>query len=121
MRKTLIIVSVLVLVAALAALSCGGTDGEPDGSAAGSAPRAYPRFDGASAYALVERQVAFGPRVPGSPGHRAMAEWVETYFGERADTLIVQRFTHVTVEGDTLPLVNFLARFRPEAKPSLLR
>ncbi len=120
MRKTLVFVSVLVLVAALAALSCGGTDGEPDGSAAGSAPVAYPRFDGASAYALLERQVAFGPRVPGSPGHRAMAEWVETYFGERADTLIVQRFTHVTVEGDTLPLVNFLARFRPEAAPSAL-
>jgi Zn-dependent M28 family amino/carboxypeptidase len=101
--------------------ACGGAGGEPEKAAsADSSPRPYPRFDAAAAYELVKRQVAFGPRVPGRPGHSAMIDWLEKYLGERADTLIVQRFTHVTVEGDTLPLVNFRARFQPAATPPLL-
>lgn len=104
----------------LAAAGCGGAGGEAaeGGSAASDAP--YPRFDGAAAYELVQRQVAFGPRVPGTEGHRAMAAWVEGYLRQRADTVIVQRFTHVSVDGESLPMVNFLARFRPSSRPVLL-
>jgi hypothetical protein len=105
---------------ALASATCGGGDGEPEHSPAASATVSQPRFDGSAAYALVERQVAFGPRVPGTAGHRAMAEWVETYLSARADTLIMQRFDHQTVDDQTLPLVNFLARFRPAEGPPLL-
>jgi Zn-dependent M28 family amino/carboxypeptidase len=50
-----------------------------------------------------------------------MAEWLGGYLAERADTLIVQGFTHVTTDGDTLPLRNFLARFYvPDTSPILL-
>jgi hypothetical protein len=104
-------------------LGCGGANGGSEGRAAdGSAASAasVPRFDGRAAHELVKRQVEFGPLVPGWPGHRAMADWMEGYLRARADTVIVQRFTHVTVAGDTLPLVNVLARFRPGAGPSLL-
>ena len=104
----------------LASATCGGVDGEPERSSAGSLTANQPRFDGSAAYALVERQVGFGPRVPGTAGHRAMAGWVETYLSERADTLILQRFDHVTVANETLSLVNFLARFRPDEGPALL-
>lgn len=106
--------------AAVAAFACGRADGEANSDAAQPAVTSYPRFDGSSAYELVRRQVAFGPRIPGSEGHRAMAVWAQEHLAERADTLILQRFTHVTTAGDTLPLVNFLARFRPDATPSLL-
>ncbi|UCC73364.1 MAG: M28 family peptidase [Gemmatimonadota bacterium] len=105
---------------ALAVAACGGAEGEPNHDVDRPIAISYPRFDGASAYELVRRQVAFGPRIPGSEGHRAMAEWMEVFLAERADTLIVQRFTHVTVGGDTLPLVNLLARFRPHESPSVL-
>ena len=109
----------LVTLCAVVALSCGGADGEPPRSVESLAYA--PRFDGASAYELVKRQVDFGPRVPGTEGHRAMAQWLQEYLTERSDTLIVQRFTHVSVEGDTLPLFNFLARFRvPGSEPILL-
>lgn len=110
---------VLPLAAAFT-FACGGADGQPERGPATSAVRSYPRFDGAAAYDLVQRQVAFGPRVPGTPGHRRMSDWMETYLRERADTLLVQRFDHVAVDGETLPLVNLLARFRPEAGPSTL-
>ncbi|HSG81987.1 MAG TPA: M28 family peptidase [Gemmatimonadota bacterium] len=110
----------LAALATLVILGCGGgADGDPPRSIESLAYA--PRFDGAAAYELVKRQVEFGPRVPGSDGHRAMAEWVEGYLAERADTLVVQRFTHVSVDGDTLPLVNFLARFHvPGTRPILL-
>lgn len=112
----------------LVSATCGGADGEPGrnsegepGSSSAASPDvSQPPFDGGAAYQLVERQVAFGPRVPGTPGHRAMAEWLETYLGERADTLIVQRFEHETVAGESIQLSNYLARFRPGAGPALL-
>ena len=31
----------------------------------------------------------------------------------RADTVIEQRFSHVTADGDTLPMRNILARIKP--------
>jgi Zn-dependent M28 family amino/carboxypeptidase len=114
----LLAATAVVLVSA----TCGGADGETE-AGHGSTPSVsadHPRFDGAAAYELVERQVAFGPRVPGTPGHRDMAEWVGTYLAERADTLVTQRFEHVTTDGVTLTLFNFLARFRPSDGPALL-
>jgi len=110
----------VALATTIVSAACGGADREGERGTSASAASAQPRFDGAAAYELVVRQVAFGPRVPGTPGHRAMASWLEEYLSERADTLIIQRFSHVTLDGDTLPLVNFLARFRPSASPSVL-
>ncbi len=110
----------LLIGIASAGGACQSTDGEAGARSIGSAADSVPRFDDGSAYALVKRQVEFGPRVPGTPGHRAMLAWLEEYLSARADTVIIQRFTHVTVEGVTLPLVNVLARFRPGASPPLL-
>jgi Zn-dependent M28 family amino/carboxypeptidase len=38
----------------------------------------------------------------------------------RADTVIVQSFTHTTADGKKLPLRNILARFRPDLKERIL-
>jgi Zn-dependent M28 family amino/carboxypeptidase len=109
------------VVAVLGWTSCDRAGGESSDGAAASDPGTYPRFDGSAAYGLVERQVEFGPRVPGTEGHRAMAVWVEEYLSERADTLLVQRFTHETTLGETLELVNFWARFGPpDSRPIIL-
>ncbi|UCF18880.1 MAG: M28 family peptidase [Gemmatimonadota bacterium] len=101
----------LLLFTAVVGGACDGADEEPERR--GPEVLAYPRFDGAAAYELVKKQVAFGPRVPGSLGHREMAAWMEEYLRQRADSLTLQRFNHVTGEGDTLPLVNFWAHFGP--------
>lgn len=79
-------------------------------------------FDGPAALRYVETQLGFGPRIPGpvGQGHDRMAAWLDTLLRTRADTVIVQRWRHVTVRGDTLPLVNFIARFNPAAKTRLL-
>ena len=77
-------------------------------------------FDGASAFRYLEQQVAFGYRIPGSKGHAAQAAWLDSLLGERADTLVVQRWTHVTQKGDSLPLSNFIARYNVRASERVL-
>ncbi len=83
----------------------------------GNSSEAAQQFDGAQALRWVEHQVAAGPRIPGTAPHRAVGDWLEAELRRRADSVEVQRFTHVTAAGDTLPLRNFIARFQP-ANPS---
>ena len=85
-------------------------------------PRSGPRtaFDGEQALAYARAQVDFGPRVPGSTGHRRAGDWIAAQMRQRADTVIQQRWTHRTVRGDSLPMRNILARFRPEAAERVL-
>jgi hypothetical protein len=63
--------------------------------------RPVPTFDGARALALVEDQVAFGPRVPGSEGHARMLDWLQTTLGEHADAVSLQPVTHVDAHDST--------------------
>ena len=77
-------------------------------------------FDGTRALAYVEQQLAFGPRVPNTVGHRQTGDWLERELRSRADTVIVQAFTHRTGRGDTLALRNFLAQFQPRATERVL-
>jgi Zn-dependent M28 family amino/carboxypeptidase len=49
-----------------------------------------------------------------------MADWLDSLLRQRADTVIVQSWAHVTARGDTLPLRNFIARFNPSAEKRLL-
>jgi glutaminyl-peptide cyclotransferase len=77
-------------------------------------------FDGGSAFRYIETQVAFGPRIPGTEAHRRMAAWLDSLLRQRADTLVVQSWIHVTAAGDSLPLTNFIARFKPGASKRIL-
>ncbi|MGH7528694.1 MAG: M28 family peptidase [Gemmatimonadales bacterium] len=78
------------------------------------------QFDAASAFPYLQPQVKFGPRIPGTEPHSRMAAWLDSILRQRADTLIVQRWNHVTTRGDTLPLTNFVARFNPPAEKRIL-
>ncbi|UCF41917.1 MAG: M28 family peptidase [Gemmatimonadota bacterium] len=92
----------------LVAIGCG---------AGGRGPR---EFDGEAALGYVETQLAFGPRVPNTEGHRQTGDWILEQLRLRADSVEVQEFTHVTVDGDTLHLRNFIGRFRPEVSERIL-
>lgn len=72
-------------------------------------------FNGRTALTYIERQMAFGPRIPNKPGHRQAGDWLLAELRARADTVIVQEIRHVTRSGETLRLRNFFARFRPQA------
>jgi glutaminyl-peptide cyclotransferase len=77
-------------------------------------------FDGETARGYVKTQLDFGARVPGTEAARKTGDWIVTQMRERADTVIEQRWNHVTAKGDTLPLRNIFARFRPQASTRIL-
>ena len=112
---------VLALCVAAALYTLLAVDPTPDAPApVASAPR--PPFDATRAFADVERQVAFGPRVPGTDAHAAMLDWLvarldslglavdpqPVAFADPADTTRVFRGTNV------------LASFRSDASHRVL-
>lgn len=70
--------------------------------------------------ALVREQVGFGPRVPGTDGHTQQLEWMQRYLDSVAPVAVADTFEHVTTSGDSLTLVNLLARFQPEETRRIL-
>jgi Zn-dependent M28 family amino/carboxypeptidase len=106
-------------VAIASLLTLGACTGER-AAVPGAAEVFVPVFDGDAADTLIATQVAFGPRVPGMEGHARQLAWMEAYLRERADTLVVQPFTHTTTSGETLDLTNLFARFRPDASDRVL-
>ncbi len=49
-----------------------------------------------------------------------MAAWLDSLSRTKADTVLVDRWIHVTRTGDSLPMVNVLARFNPDAERRIL-
>jgi peptidase M28-like protein len=85
-----------------------------------SASKATTPFNGETARGYVKTQLDFGARVPGTEAARKTGDWIVAQMRERADTVIEQRWNHVTAKGDTLPLRNIFARFRPQASTRIL-
>jgi glutaminyl-peptide cyclotransferase len=83
-------------------------------------PRPPREFDGQTAFGYIQTQIGYGPRIPGSEAHRRMGEWLDHLLRQRADTVVVQEWKHVTAKGDTLPMKNFIARFKPGAEKRIL-
>jgi hypothetical protein len=82
-----------------------------------------PSFDGARAFGYLERQVAFGPRVPGSAAWRECRDYFYRFFDSLGLAVDSQVFDFVDpYSGDTLPLVNVLALAAGERtdRPGLL-
>jgi len=77
-------------------------------------------FDGEAALKYAGAQVAFGPRIPGSPGHRKAGDWIVAQMKQRGATVVEQTWSHTTKNGHTLPLRNILARFNPQATARVL-
>ena len=79
-----------------------------------------PLFHADSAYAYVQKQVDFGPRVPGSQGHQVCGDWLVDFLKQYADTVIEQT-GHVTAfNGQQVPLRNIIASWKPELKQRVL-
>ncbi|HEY2856353.1 MAG TPA: M28 family peptidase [Gemmatimonadaceae bacterium] len=77
-------------------------------------------FSGEASLSYVRTQLDFGPRVPGSQAARRAGDWIIAQMKQRADTVIVQSWTHVTAKGDTLPLRNIFAQINPSATQRVL-
>ena len=97
----------LVLIAAclLALAGCKNNGTAPVDTPSGVdySQVAVPDFSADSAFAFVERQLAFGNRIPGSNGWSRCAEWLATQMRRWCDTVIVQEFKAELWNGSTVP------------------
>ncbi|MFC3417242.1 M28 family peptidase [Algoriphagus hitonicola] len=80
----------------------------------------YPEFNADSAYAFVQKQVDFGPRVPGTQGHQDTKEWILSQLEQWEWEVQTQDFQAKTYDGLTWDLSNIIASFQPEASKRIL-
>lgn len=73
-----------------------------------------PEFRADSAYAFVQKQVDFGPRVPGSAAHAACKDWLVSTLEGYADRVIKQEGSMPVYTGKQFKFTNIIASFNPD-------
>lgn len=109
-----------VSVAALLLLSCNGCQSRKTAVAAEPCIQRSPDFNADSAYSFIEKQVSFGPRVPGTAAHRACGDYLAaklTSYG----AVVTEQYADMThYDGRNLTIRNIIASFQPEAEKRIL-
>lgn len=118
MRRRLTILGTYGLL--LLALACRGESQSSTLSVAAIDTSRVPPFDAQNAHALLQRQVQFGPRVAGRPGHGAQLTWMSTYLSDRAESVEIMPFTHSASDGRILRMSNVFARFNVASRDRIL-
>lgn len=107
----------MAVVCALHGTGCESGSREP-------APRtlnaAIPGFDAAEAFRMLNRQVAFGPRVPGSASHAECLEFLRQQLAATADSVMLQRFRYSHDRLGEIELTNIIARFSPVKRTRIM-
>jgi glutaminyl-peptide cyclotransferase len=70
-----------------------------------------PEFSGNEAFSYLTAQTDFGPRNPGSLGHRECLEYLVGEMERFADAVNRQEFTHTGSRGEEIRLTNIIASF----------
>jgi len=78
-----------------------------------STPITVPAFSRDSAYAYVEKQVSFGPRVPGSAAHKSMQQWLVQQFKNYGANVTEQSFKAKFATIGEVRSTNIIAAFNP--------
>lgn len=80
-----------------------------------------PQFDAQAAFADLERQVAFGPRVPGTEAHAQCLQMLQDTLTACGATVRLQEFEHyISKTGQKVKLTNIIASFYPANKNRML-
>jgi len=79
-----------------------------------------PVFVADSAFANIERQLAFGYRVPGTKAHKEMQMWAIDKFKSLGAKVIVQDFKADFLGETKVPCANIMAQFYPERTKRIL-
>ncbi|MEP7027272.1 MAG: M28 family peptidase [Candidatus Eisenbacteria bacterium] len=83
---------------------------------AGCTEKSAPPFDEARAFKDLATQVAFGPRVPGTPAHDRCRDWIAAELAKTGVTPVLQSFAD-TVYGQAYAFTNVRARYGPHTGP----
>jgi len=78
-----------------------------------------PKFNADNAFANIEKQLSFGPRVPGTKAHDSCAAWLETEFRSYGAEVIVQK-SELKGATKTYKIKNIIAVYNPAAAKRVL-
>ena len=112
---------IFIIFIAFLSISC--SDSGSKNNSAKSVEReliAAPQLNADSAYFFVQKQVDFGPRVPGTNAHQKAADYFVQKFESFGAKVTVQEFDEQTYEGKQVRLKNIIASFYPEKKKRIL-
>ncbi len=79
-----------------------------------------PEPDADSLFFFVEKQVSFGARVPGSKEHKQCGDWLVKKFQSYGFSVTEQKGTFQSPDGNTYPVRNIIASYKPELKNRLI-
>ena len=98
---------------ALVVSSCNNEPKQTGNTAVEKPKVLVPSFNKDSAYYYIEKQLSFGPRVPGTETHIECRDWMVEKFTEFGAEVIVQDFTAQFYTGETASSSNIIAQFNP--------
>lgn len=115
--KGLIILSIIMLM-----FSCGSQrgNGQEQVSDVDTANSVKLEFNADSAYAFVERQVAFGPRVPNTVAHNNCRDWLISELTRHGAKVYRQDVALTAFDGSQLAATNIVGEYNPDASSRLL-
>ncbi len=108
-----------LLIGFLFLSGCGG-DGRKSADDKRERIVKVPGFNRDSAYFFIEKQVAFGPRIPETTAHRQAGEYLISKLEEFGGNITTQDFSAPTFEGRQIQLKNIIASFSPEKQKRIL-
>ncbi len=73
-----------------------------------------PAFNGDNAYAHVEKQLSFGPRVPGTAPHKDQIEWMVAHLELLGAKVLRQNFEASFMGRKDVECTNVMAQFNPQ-------
>lgn len=79
-----------------------------------------PPFNSDSAYAFIQAQVDFGPRVPNTEAHRKCGLFLEEKLRSFGMTVITQNAEVIAYNGTRLKIKNIIAQYNPDASDRVL-
>ncbi|MEO1515685.1 MAG: M28 family peptidase [Bacteroidota bacterium] len=79
-----------------------------------------PKFERDSAYAYIEKQMSFGPRVPNTEAHRKCKEWMAAKLESFNAEVVLQDFVAKRYDGVDLQGTNVIGRINPDAKRRIM-
>jgi len=100
--------------------SCAGKKEKPASVDEKISPVTVPQFNQDSAWHYIEKQVQFGPRVPGSKAHAECAQYLSNTLARFTPAVLVQDFESRLYNGKPVQGKNIIGIFFPEKTKRIL-
>lgn len=106
----------ITLLCITTVISCGAQKNKKETKEEENKEVLIPTFNADSAYAYIEKQVSFGPRVPNSAGHKACASYLKSKLEEVGAKVTTQEIEVTAYDGTLLNATNIIGSYQPDKK-----